>query len=140
MTPAQQAALRAAVHANPSCAEALAAKDCDALAGIMSVGRKRASNREIGNGTVLEVLGIVAGNALLDELNSNQNYRHVKPLLEQGRLLIGTPLVQATVRSFVPTTLTQAQADALCALGLEDDPYSATDMHEALFNPDGTQK
>lgn len=140
MTPAQQTALRDAVHANPACADALAAKDCDALAAIMSAGRTRANSREIGNGTILEVLGIATGNALLDELASNTIYRHVKPLLEQGRLLIGTPLAQATVQGFAPSILTQAQADALCALGMDSNPYTAADMHEALFNRDGSEK
>lgn len=132
--------LRDLVHANPQCADALAAKDCDELARLMSVGRVRANSREIGNGTILEVLGLATGNVVLDLINGNADYRHVKPLIEQGRLLIGSPLAQATVQSLVPAVLTQTQADALCALGLAPYPYTAQELAAALFNADGTEK
>lgn len=132
--------LRDQVHAEPRCAAALAAKDCAELARLMSVGRGRANRREIGNGTILEVLGLEVGNVVLDLINGVGDYRHVKPLIDQGRLLIGSPLAQTTVQSLVPNALTQAQADALCALGQEPNPYTAQDIAEALFNPDGTEK
>lgn len=135
--------LRDDILANPACAAALSAKDCQAIAAIMSIGRMRANSHEIGNGTVLEVLGITTGNALLDILMSSaadSPYRYVKPLLEQGRLLVGTPLVQATLATFVPSIITQAQCDALCALGKEPDPYSAREISIALFNDDGGAK
>ena len=135
--------LREDIHANPACTAAIAAKDCSAIAAIMSVGRTRANSREIGNGTILEVLGITAGNLLLDTLMSDDAespFRHVKPLIEQGRLLIGSALVQATVQSFVPNTLNQAQADSLCAIGRDANPYTVQEIAEVLFNPDGTEK
>lgn len=132
--------LRDQVHADPRCVAALTAKDCTELARLMSVGRVRANTREIGNGTILEVLGLGTGNQVLDLINGNADYRYVKPLIEQGRLLIGSPLAQDTVQSLVPAVLTQQQADALCALGLEPHPYTAQDLAEALFNPDGTEK
>eukprot|EP01034_Spumella_vulgaris_P041665 gene41665-51629_t len=131
--------LRDQVHADQRCAAALTAKDCAELARLMSVGRVRANSREIGNGTILEVLGLATGNEVLDLINSNADYRHVKPLIEQGRLLIGSPLAQITVQALVPAVLTQAQADALCALGLEPHPYTAQELAEALFTPDGTE-
>lgn len=132
--------LRDDILASPACADALAARDCEELARIMSVGRTRASHREIGNGTILEVLGLAAGNALLDEINGNADFRHVKPLVEQGRLLIGAALVQATVQSLVPAVLTLAQVNSLCALGKEPDPLTAQQVAEAMFNPDGSVK
>jgi hypothetical protein len=140
MTPAQQSELRAAVHANPACAMALSAKDCAAIAAIMSEGRTRGNTREIGNGTILETLGIAAGNTFLDFINGSADFRYVKPLIEQGRLQIGSLLVQATVQSMVPGVLTQPQADALCALGIEPHPYTAQEICEAVFNPDGSEK
>lgn len=112
--------------------ELIASRDEAAISRILSVGRMRANTREIGNGTILEVLGIVAGNALLDVINADTNFRYAKPLIEQGRLLIGSTLVQATVKSLVPAVLTQAQSDALCALGLEDDVVSVYDIARAL--------
>jgi hypothetical protein len=143
MNADQLAALAAKVRANPACAQLIANRDCEAIAAIASIGRVRANMREIGNGTILEVLGIVAGNSLLDILLStalDSPFRHVKPLIEQGRLLIGSGLVQATVQSFVPGVLTQAQADALCELGHDPHPYRASEIGEALFNTDGTEK
>jgi hypothetical protein len=133
--------LRDDILADPACAPAYATKDCVRLAEIRSVGRTKANAREIGSGSIIETIGIPAGNALLDILMSTDPaspYRHVAPLIEQGRLLIGSPLVQATVQSFVPDTLTQAQATALCALGLEPRPYTAQEVAAALFAPNGT--
>ncbi|MRV72563.1 hypothetical protein GJ700_12680 [Duganella sp. FT92W] len=133
--------LRDQVHANPACAEALAAKDCQALAAIMSADRTRPNNREVGNGTILETLGLVAGNALLDVLHTDTTFRHVKPLLDQGRLLIGSPLVADVLRQLAAANvITQAGADALIALGREPDPLTAQELAAALFNDDGTEK
>jgi hypothetical protein len=130
MTPEKRAALAAEIMAK--CPELVAGRDESAIAKVLSVGRKRPNGREIGNGTILETLGIAAGNALLDAINGAADYRHVKPLIEQGRLLIGSQLVQVTVNSMAPAILTQAQADALCALGFDDDIVSATDVALAL--------
>lgn len=108
-----------------------------AIAAILSVGRTRPNQREIGNGTVLEALGLAAGNAFLDVINNDTNFRHVKPLLEQGRLLIGASLVAATVQAFVPGVLTQAQADALLALGRDADPIHINTVSDALNAAEG---
>lgn len=118
----------------------LAARNDVAIAGILSAGRTRAAVREIGNGTVLEVLGIEVGNLLLDELSNNSIYRHVKPLLDQGRLRIDSPLVQATLQGFAAggaPILSQAQADALCALGKTADPIHFNVVSNALNIAEG---
>lgn len=115
-------------------AEMIASRDYDAIAAAVNVGRVKPSTREIGNGTILEVLGLQAGNALLDVINTVPDFRHVRPLVEQGRLAIASPLVQATVQSMVPSVLTQAQADALCALGVDPDPVTAQQVAEAIRN------
>lgn len=52
---------------------------------------------EIGNGTVLETLGLAVGNALLDVLYNAPDFRYVKPLLEQGRLRIDAPSARAAL-------------------------------------------
>jgi hypothetical protein len=106
----------------------LANRDYDAIAAALSVGRKRANALEIGNGTILATIGLAAGNALLDVISGAPDFRHVKPLVEQGRLTIGSPLVQATVKSLIGTVLTQQQADALCALGFDADPVSPAEV------------
>lgn len=116
----------------------LASRDFDAIAAFVSAGRTKPSTREIGNGTILEVLGLETGNALLDVVNTAQDFRYVKPLVEQGRLTVGSALVQATVQSLVPMgVLTQTQADALCALGFDPDPVTAQQVNQALVSDDG---
>ena len=117
----------------------LASRDFDAIAAFVSAGRTKPSTREIGNGTILEVLGLETGNALLDVINNVPDFRHVKPLVEQGRLTVGSPLVQSTVQALVPMgVLAQPQADALCALGLDPDPVTASQVNQALVADDGT--
>ena len=117
----------------------LASRDFDAIAAFVSAGRTKPSAREIGNGTILEVLGLTVGNALLDVVNTVPDFRYVKPLVEQGRLTVGSALVQATVQALVPMgVLTQPQADALCALGFDTDPVTALQVNQALVSDDGT--
>ena len=112
----------------------LASRDDVAVAARVSEGRVKLNKREIGNGSILETLGLAAGNAFLDVIYTAPNFRYVKSLVERGRLVVGSPLVQATVQSMAPLTLTQAQADALCALGLDPDPVTALDVRVAMAN------
>ena len=142
MTEEQQAALRAQAHGDPACKEALVKRNIDTLARILSVGRIRPSAREIGNGMILDTLGVAAGNKLLDHIATQDDLRHVRPLLEQGRLVIGSALAQAALQSYVqlPDVISKADADKLCALGIEPDPLMPCDVADALYNPDGTQK
>lgn len=116
------------------CSQALlASRDFEAIAAAVSAGRTKPNSKEIGNGTILEVLGLTSGNALLDVVNTVPDFRYVKPLVEQGRLTVGSALVQATVQSLVPIgVLTQAQADALCALGFDPDPVTAQQVSDEL--------
>lgn len=102
------------------------------IAVILSVGRVHLVPTEVGNGTILEVLGLSAGNALMDLINSEVNFRHVKPLVEQGRLRLDTPLVRGTLQSLVPTLLTQAQASALMARAEVPNPVSVNAVSDAL--------
>lgn len=140
MTPEQQAELRLAAHSRADCAEALGARGCQALADLLSSGRTCGNDREIGCGTIIETIGLEAGNQLIDFLKSTEPMRHVMPLLDQGRLRIGSPLVQSTLQSFVGGPIDQADADVLCALGLQLDPLTARQVAEALFHEDGSEK
>lgn len=140
MTPAQQAQLRQAAHDRSDCAAALAAKDCEALAALLSNGRTCSNEREVGYGTIIETIGLEAGNQLIDFLKASEAMRHVMPLLDQGRLRIGAPLVQSTLQSLAGGPIDQADADALCALGLQPDPLTARQVAEALFHEDGSEK
>lgn len=111
----------------------IASRDEAAIAAVISVGRTRPSTREIGDGAILETLGVVAANAFLDVINTASDYRYVKRLVQDGTLHIGKPLVQASVQAMVlDGVLTQVQADALCALGVEPDPVTAHEVAQAL--------
>ncbi|MCK0507925.1 hypothetical protein [Aromatoleum anaerobium] len=112
--------------------------DTQAIAAALSVGRTRPNGREIGNGTVLETVGLVSGNRLLDVIDTEPSYRHVKPLLEQGRLVASSPVVVAALQSMVPLVLSQAEANALIALGRDPDPVAEIDVRRALWNDDGS--
>lgn len=134
--------LREDILADSACTAALAAKDCAELARIrtLTVGRTQPNSREIGNGSILATIGVVSGNKLLDEINTNPLYRHVKPLVDQGRLLIGSSLVAGTLQSMVPTIISQADASALIALGRDAQPYTVAEVADAVFNTDGSAK
>lgn len=134
MTPNE---IRAAIAASSSL-QALV-PDTVALADALSEGRTRANGRMIGNGTILETIGLAAGNALLDAIASNAAFRYVKPLLEQGRLIAGSPLVAGALAQLVQGgVITQAHADALATLGREPDPVDEFSVRCAIFNDDGS--
>ncbi len=118
--------------------ELIASRDHQAIADAVNVGRTRPSDTEIGNGTILEVLGLVLGNQVLDVVKATPDYKYVIPLLEQGRLKIGYTVAQSAVQAFVPAILTQAQADSIKSLGTTPNPISEFDVRCALYAEDGT--
>ena len=113
-------------------ASLIASRDHQAIADVVNVGRTKASAVEIGNGTILELLGLTLGTQVLDVINNTPAYKYVVPLLEQGRLQVGSTVVQAAVQAFVPALLTQAQADSLKSLGVVADHVSAARVANAM--------
>lgn len=114
-------------------ASGLPLDDHGAIAAALSIGRTKTVPTEIGNGLILETLGLEAGNALLDVITATPDFRHVKPLLEQGRLRIDSPLVQAALDQLAQAgVITQAEANALKALAVQPDPVTAYDVGYAL--------
>ncbi len=104
-------------------AEEIAAGDFHVLAAKVSLNRVKPNTKEIGNGTILEKLGLTLGTTVLDIISTTPSYKYVIPLLEQGRLLIGTTIAQDAVQSFVTAAvLTQEQADSIKNIGLDPDP------------------
>ena len=118
-------------------AELLAGRDTAAIAAALSAGRVRLVPTEIGNGMVLETIGLTAGNALLDVIATVADFRHVRPLLDQGRLRIDAPLVRGTLDGLVPSVLTQGQADALKTLAEQPDPIDEMDVRRACWSDEG---
>lgn len=113
--------------------ELVAAREHGQIAAIVSQGRTRPATTVIGNGTVLELLGLDAGSALLDVIYGNPAFRHVKPLLEQGRLIVGAQVVRSALEGMVVGgVLARTDADKLLALGVEPDPVSVQAVINAM--------
>lgn len=116
----------------------IASRDTQAIADALSVGRVRRTLREIGNGLVLETLGLDVGNRVLDLVHNTESLRHVRPLLDQGRLVASSALVGEWLDGLVAgSALDRGQADAVVALGYEPDPVTEFDVRGACWSPTG---
>lgn len=101
----------------------------DEIAAALSVDRVQLTATEIGNGTILAELGIDAGNQLLDAIYLTPAFKYVVPLLEQGRLDIGSPVTQAALDMLaVGGACTQADAEKLKALAVKPAPVTAHEV------------
>lgn len=108
-------------------------RDDGAIAAALSVDRTKLVPTEIGIGLVLETIGLQAGNALLDLIKNTQDFRHVWPLLEQGRLRVDAALVRGTLDALVAASaLTAADGEALKNLAVQPDPVTPADVARAL--------
>ena len=131
--------IRAAIAADPAL-QALV-PDTVALAAALSVGRTRYVETNIGVGTIIEALGLAAANPVLDAFDAAPDYRHVKPLLDQGRLRLDTVAQAGMLQPLVTGgLLTQAQLDALVARAKEPAPVAEYDVRVAIYNDDGSLK
>ena len=131
--------IRAAIAADPAL-QALV-PDTQAIADALSVGRTRYVETNIGVGTIIEVLGFAAANPVLDALYAAPDYRHVKPLLDQGRLRLDSVAQVGMLQPLVTGgLLTQAQLDALIARAKEPAPVAEYDVRMAIYNDDGSLK
>ena len=129
--------IRAAIAADPAL-QALV-PDTVALATALSVGRTRYVETNIGVGTIIEVLGLAAANPVLDALYAAPDYRHVKPLLDQGRLRLDVVAQAGMLQPLVTGgLLTQAQLDALIARAKEPAPVDEYAVRVAIYNDDGS--
>lgn len=128
--------IRAAIAADPAL-QALV-PDTQAIAAALSVGRTRYEKTEIGVGTIIEVLGLATANPVLDAIYASPDYRHVKPLLDQGRLRLDSEFVRGALQAMVPALLTQAQRDALVARAEVSDPVGEYEVRCAIYADDGS--
>jgi len=113
-------------------AEMIAARDHQTIADVVNVGRTRSQKTSIGEGTILDVLGITVGNTFLDVINSASDFRHVKRIIARGDFDVSTPTAQGGIQALVPSVLTQAQSDNLKALGIVNDHVTAARVANAL--------
>lgn len=133
MTPDE---IRAAISADP--ALQVLVPDTQAIADALSAGRTRYVETQIGVGTIIEELGLTTANTVLDVIYSAPDYRHVKPLLDQGRLRLDSPFVRGALQAMVPALLTQEQRDALVSRAAVAAPVSEYDVRCAIYADDGT--
>ncbi|MDI3489570.1 MAG: hypothetical protein PWP11_847 [Thauera sp.] len=128
--------IRAAIAADPAL-QALV-PDTQALAAALSAGRVRYVETNVGVGTIIEVLGLATANPVLDAIYASPDYRHVKPLLDQGRLRLDSEFVRGALQAMVPALLTQEQCDALITRSAAPDPVGEYDVRMAIYNDDGS--
>lgn len=125
------------ILSRPDCADALAIRDCGALATILSTGRTKLIERNVGYGTVMDTLGADNGAAFLDGLTAlSANSSPVKwalKLLDRGELNIGAPATQAQLDALAAGgVIPQTVADALKGLAIVPDVITAHDVQTAL--------
>lgn len=139
------AALKAEIEAKPECADAVAAKDLDAIAAIISEGRTNRQSRYVTARTILAECGEL-GPGILDALEAvapvNSAVRWALDFLKQNSGLdVGNAVTQIMIDQLVSAgALTQPQGDALKNLAVRRAPVSRLDVEAALFNPDGSAK
>ena len=108
------------------------------IAELLNVPKTVLTERMIGIGTVLDVLGPAAGSALLEQFETlAQSDIVVKwgwKLLEKQMLDVGL----ASTRQFLHSALPPGAAGPLLALAEQPDPVSEYDVRRALLADDGT--
>jgi hypothetical protein len=106
-----------------------------AIAAALSAGRTKRVPTEIGNGKILETIGLAAGNALLDAIYNAPDFKYVVPLLEQGRLDISSDVSRAALDALaLGGACSQANADKLKALAEQPDVVTVQQVIEAIQN------
>lgn len=94
---------------------------------------------EIGAGGILATLGLERGNALLDAVQATPGFRHVWPMIEQGRLDLSSPLVEVGLDMLVQDeVISGAEMQELLSLCLRPVDVSEDDVKRALWNDDGS--
>ncbi len=129
--------LREEILSRPDCADALAARDCGALAAILSAGRTKVIDYSIGYGTVLEVLGATAGAAFLDSLTelaaTSSPVKWALKLLDRGELNIGALATQQQLDMLALVGVVPVEvAEALKGLAVSPDEITASQVQQAL--------
>jgi hypothetical protein len=120
--------------------------DTEAIAAAMSEVRTKPAPFEAGKGEVLNSLGLTVGNAFCDYVDLTPDLRHVKQLLEAGRLRLDTPTTIDMVNGMVDVEISrgvffsQENADTLLALAHVPDPVSEFDVRCAIYADDGSRR
>jgi len=114
--------------------EILAQQDTQLIADTLSVGRIKLVKTEIGKLTVLGTIGMTAGNALLDTIDSVENFRHIRYPLANGWLDISDP----TARALLDSICSAEDAALLKALAEQADPVDEYTVRKLCWADDGS--
>lgn len=113
--------------------------DTASIAAVLSIRDTVKVKTEIGVGLILETIGLESGNALLDAVKATPEFRHVYPLLEQGRLDLSTPLVEMALGILVQgEVISSSEMQQLLSLCLQPIEVSEDNVKRALWNDDGS--
>lgn len=145
--------LRDDILARSDLAAAVQARDCDALAAAMSVGRTRLVPRLVGERGILDVLGPVGGDSFLSTLEAitlpellpeplrpyfGTIRRGVTWLHSEG-LDVGSTTTRNLLDALVATGVLSADAvGKIKALAEVPHDLTAREVAEALYNDDGS--
>jgi hypothetical protein len=142
-----QAEILAAVQADAGLSSLL--PDTQAIANVLSVGRKRLIERLAGRGTAMKYIGGDAGAALVEAIRvmaetegTPLKIKLAYELLIANELDLGLQEVRDMLDYFAVNEsipgFTQEHANTLKGLAEVDDPVSEFDVRCALLNADGT--
>lgn len=129
--------IRLAIESEPALQALL--PDAQAIAAELSTRDTHKAPFEIGVGLILETMGLESGNALLDAIKATPEFRHVYPLLEQGRLDLSSPLVEIALGMLVQAeVISNSDAQILLSLSIKPIEVSETDVKRAIWHDDGS--
>lgn len=149
MTPAQLTALNSEIKGRADCAAAMAARDLDALAAIVSANRTATAKVP-----VLDVkayfhannawLGIKAAqNDMSKSVNGRAASQALVEFANSGCVLMDVTTANVAAQLGLLVTdgvITPAQKAAVIAMGTVPASVTRADIEAAMFNPDGTPK
>lgn len=107
--------------------------DHGALADALSVGRTTLVKTEVGKLTIIGVIGMEAGNALLDTIDNVPDFRHVRYPLANGWLDVANP----TVRDMLDMLCSPSDATLLKDLAVRPDSCTSQSVSKALEGYNG---
>lgn len=129
--------IRLAIESEPALQALL--PDAQAIAVELSTRDIHKVPFEIGVGLILETIGLESGNALLDAIKTTPEFKHVYPLLEQGRLDLSSPLVEIALGMLVQAeVISNSDAQILLSLSIRPIEVSETDVKRAIWHDDGS--
>lgn len=89
-------------------------KDPGEVAELLNAPQVVFAPTEVGKGTILDVLGLDRANPVLDEIENNARFRHVRELLVGGKLRLDWESVRNELAGLVAAGLvTGTEMDAL---------------------------